>query len=53
MWGQLVARLTRNRWIPDSHEFEPHHVVYLSKKLYPHCLVLVGPRNRFERDLHK
>jgi len=25
----------------------------LSKKLYPHCLVLVGSRNRLKRDLHK
>ena len=27
--------------------------VSLSKKLYPHCLLLVGSRNGFERDLHK
>ena len=27
--------------------------VSLSKKLYSHCLVLVGSRNGFERDLHK
>ena len=26
------------------------HVVSLSKKLYSYCLVLVGSRNRFERD---
>jgi len=25
----------------------------LSKKLYSHCLVLVGSRNGFELDLHK
>jgi len=25
----------------------------LSKKLYSYCLLLVGSRNRFERDLHK
>jgi len=25
----------------------------LSKKLYSNCLVLVGSRNRFKRDLHK
>jgi len=25
----------------------------LSKKLYDNCLVLVGSRNGFERDLHK
>jgi len=28
-------------------------VVSLSKKLYSHCLVLVGSRNGFERELHK
>ena len=28
-------------------------VVSLSKKLYSNCLVLVGSRNRFDRDLHK
>jgi len=28
-------------------------VVSLSKKLYSNCLVLVGSRNGFERDLHK
>ena len=28
-------------------------VIALSKKLYSHCLVLVGSRNGFERDLHK
>ena len=28
-------------------------VVSLSKKLYSHCLVLVGSRNGLERDLHK
>ena len=46
----------RDRWIPVSREFEPPSkapVVSLSKKLYSHCLVLVGPRNGFGRDLHK
>jgi len=28
-------------------------IVSLSKKLYSNCLVLVGSRNGFERDLHK
>ena len=53
---QWVARLTLDRWIPASREFEPHQrppVVSLSKKLYSHLLVLVGSRNGFERDLHK
>jgi len=26
-------------------------VVSLSKKIYPYCLVLVGSRNGFERDI--
>jgi len=30
-----------------------HTFVSLSKKLYSNCLVLVGSRNGFERDLHK
>ena len=54
--AQWIARLTRDRWIPVSREFEPHQrppAVSLSKKLYSHCLVLVGSRNVFERDLHK
>ena len=54
--AQRVARLTRDRWIPISREFEPHQrppVVSFSKKLYYNCLVLVGSRNGFERDLHK
>ena len=45
-----------NQWMPVSREFEPHQkasVVSLSKKLYPHCLVLVGSRNEFERNVHK
>ena len=54
--AQWVARLTHDRWTPVSREFEPHQrppVVSLSKKLYSHCLVLVGSRNGFELDLHK
>ena len=54
--AQWVARLTRDRWIPVSREFEPHQkasVVSLSKKLYYNCSVLVGSRNGFERDLYK
>ena len=51
-----AARLTRDRWMPVSREFEPYQrppVVSLSKKLYSNCLVLVGSRNGFESDLHK
>ena len=47
--AQWIARLTRDRWIPVSGP----PAVSLSKKLYSHCLVLVGSRNGFERDLHK
>ena len=38
----------------DHHIIVPHQkasVVSLSKKLYPYCLVLVGSRNGFERDV--
>ena len=46
---QLVARLTCNvRSLVRAPSKAP--IVYLSKKLYPYCLVLVGARNRFERD---
>ena len=54
--AQWVERLTRDRWIPVSREFEPHQrppSLSLSKKLYSNCLVLVGSKNGFERDLHK
>ena len=49
-------RLTRSRWMPVSREFELKQrppLFPLSKKLCTHCLVLVGSRNGFERDLHK
>ena len=45
--AQWVECLTSNRWVPVSREFEPHQRL----PLFPHCLVLVGSRNRFERDL--
>ena len=54
--AQWVAHLTRDQWIPVSREFEPNQrppLFPLSKKLYSNCLVLVGSRNGFERDLHK
>ena len=45
--AQWVEHLTRR--IPVCCEFEPQHrYVSLSKKIYPHCLVLVGSRNGFE-----
>ena len=52
--AQWVARMTRDRWLLISREFESYQrVVSFSKKLYSHCLVLVESRNGFERDLHK
>ena len=55
-WGGVVQWVARSRWMPVSREFEPQErplVVSSSKKLDPNCLVLVGPRNGFERDLQK
>ena len=40
-----LARLISNRSVVS---LSP--IVSKSKKLYPHCLVLVGSRNGFERD---
>ena len=52
--AQWIARLTRDRWIPVSREFvSQQRPGLLSKKLYSHCLVLVGSKLGFERDLHK
>ena len=42
--------------MPVSREFEPPTkgpVLNLGKKLDTHCLVLVGSKSRFERDIHK
>ena len=48
--AQWVARLSRKEeGVGSSPNKGP--VVSLSKKLYPYCLVLVGSRNGFERDL--
>jgi len=40
--AQWVVRLTRNVEVVCSSPI---------KKIYPYCLVLVGSRSRFERDL--
>ena len=51
---QRLARLTPNRWMLVSREFEPQQrliVVPISRN-YPQCLVLVGSRNGVEGDLH-
>ena len=41
----------KDRWVHDNVRAPSKApVVSLSKKLYPYCLVLVGSRNRFERD---
>ena len=50
--AQWVARLTRNRWM-HVRASSKAPIVSLSENLYSHCLVLVGSRNEFERDLHK
>ena len=52
---QRVASLTLSLWMPVSRVpvTAKAPVVSLSKKLYPHCLALVGSRNKFERGLHK
>ena len=46
---QWVASLTCNVEVVGSSPIKGP-VVSLSKKLYPYCVVLVGSRNRFERD---
>ena len=48
--AQWVVRLTRNLEVVGSSPTKGP-VVSLSKKLYPYCLVLVGSRNGFERDI--
>ena len=48
---QWVARLTQNLSVAGYKQTPPKaHIVSLSKKLYPHCLALVGSRNGFELD---
>ena len=63
--GRALSLIRQTEWRHDvvgrasgsslgSREFETHQripVVSFSKRLYPHCLVLVGFRNGFERDL--
>ena len=49
--AQWVMLLARNWWMSVNREFETPSkapVVSLSKKLHPHCLVLVGSRNGFK-----
>ena len=46
---QWVACLTCNVEVAGSSPVKAP-VVSLNKTLYPYCLVLVGSRNRFERD---
>ena len=47
--AQWVARLTRNLWMPVS-PIKGSRFFY-EQELHPHCLVLVGSGNIFERDL--
>ena len=48
---QWLAQQTRN--LSGESSITIKDVVSLSKKLYIHCAVLVGFRNKFERDFHK
>ena len=50
----MISCLTCKRWMLVRHEFNPPSkasVVTISKKLYPYCSVLVGPRNGFKCNL--
>ena len=49
---QWVARLTPNRSVVSSNPSKAPAAT-LSKKFYPHCLVLVCYWSRFENDLHE
>ena len=54
--AEWLARWACNRRIASPREFEPRQglaVVSLSKKLYPHCLVLVGSQERIRERLDK
>ena len=48
------APLTRIGWMPVWLKFEPNQNApfVFSKKFHPHCSILVGSRNVFERDLY-
>ena len=54
--GAVVKRRTRDREVPGSIPTNSKSVVSLSKRLYPHCLVLVstqekrGPHGRLVLD---
>ena len=49
---RVTVRMTHNRsvvdWNPIKRQQDPG--VSLSKKLYPHCLVLIGSRSCFVHD---
>ena len=57
--GQGDSNITLNRLFVGGIISDSYHipikapVVFLSKKLYSNCLVLVSSGNRFVRDLHK
>ena len=55
LWNDVVSKRCRfyKLFIPHPCKMYFISAVSLSKKLYSHCLVLVGSRNGFERDLHK
>jgi len=50
VWQCRLAQQTRN--LSGESLITIKDVVSLSKKLYIHCAVLVGFRNRFERNFH-
>jgi len=48
--AQWIVHLTRNQSAVSLRLIKgSHSIVSLSKKLYPHCLVLVASRNRFKQ----
>ena len=50
-WGGVAQRVIRLMWRSWVRAPSKTPVVSLSKKLYPYCLVLVGSRTGFERDV--
>ena len=53
--AQWVARLTRDRWIPVSREFEPYQSprCFLEQETLLSLLSTGWFQERIERDLHK
>mgnify|MGYP000685824163 CR=1 FL=1 len=53
--AQWLAHLTHNWWMPVGVSLNPIKDLFPveQESNNPECLVLVGSRNRFKRDLHK